>query len=74
MHAIGGKHNDTHMTSFLEDKYLHEQVSSLTYLDWITVVELQVESINEIAKIVTNLKRLGPGMGEYVFDKEHFDD
>ncbi|GMT01282.1 hypothetical protein PENTCL1PPCAC_23456, partial [Pristionchus entomophagus] len=58
LHAIGNKHNDTHMTSFLEDKYLGEQV----------------ESINEVAKIVTNLKRLGPGMGEYVFDKEHFED
>ncbi|GMT29131.1 hypothetical protein PFISCL1PPCAC_28956, partial [Pristionchus fissidentatus] len=57
LHAIGDKHNDTHMTAFLEDKYLHEQV----------------ESINEVAKIVANLKRVGPGMGEYLFDKEHFE-
>ena len=57
LHAVGTAQNDVNMTAFLEDKYLHEQV----------------ESINEIAKIVTNLKRVGPGIGEYTFDKEHFE-
>ncbi|VDM71943.1 unnamed protein product [Strongylus vulgaris] len=46
------------MCDYIESKFLEEQV----------------ESIAQIAKMVTNLKRLGPGMGEYVFDKEHFDD
>ncbi|KIH56091.1 hypothetical protein ANCDUO_13730 [Ancylostoma duodenale] len=46
------------MSDFLESKFLDEQV----------------ESIEQIAKFITNLKRLGPGMGEYVFDKENFDD
>lgn len=43
---------------FLEDKFLREQV----------------ESIEEIGKIVTNLKRAGPGLGEFTFDREYFDD
>ncbi len=45
------------MCDFLEDKYLREQV----------------ESINEIGKFITNLKRVGTGLGEYMFDKEQFD-
>ncbi|WKX88036.1 hypothetical protein Q1695_008001 [Nippostrongylus brasiliensis] len=57
LHAMASAANDAQMTDFLEGKYLEEQV----------------ESISEIAKMVTNLKRLGPGMGEYVFDKEQFD-
>ncbi|TKR93541.1 hypothetical protein L596_007973 [Steinernema carpocapsae] len=58
LHAIAGNNNDAQMCDFLEDKYLREQV----------------ESIEEIAKFITNLKRVGPGLGEYMFDKEHFDD
>ncbi|CAD6184575.1 unnamed protein product [Caenorhabditis auriculariae] len=57
LHGTANSHNDVHMTDFLEEKYLDEQV----------------KSINEIAKMVTSLKRVGPGMGEYVFDKENFD-
>lgn len=45
------------MCDFLEDKYLREQV----------------ESIEEIGKIITNLKRVGAGLGEFMFDKEYFD-
>lgn len=29
----------------------------------------QVESIKEISQFVANLKRVGPGLGEYQFDK-----
>ncbi|GMR50113.1 hypothetical protein PMAYCL1PPCAC_20308, partial [Pristionchus mayeri] len=54
LHAIGDRHNDPHLTLFLEDKHLHQQV----------------ESINKIGKIVTNLRRVGPDMGVYVFDEE----
>ncbi|GMR45834.1 hypothetical protein PMAYCL1PPCAC_16029 [Pristionchus mayeri] len=57
LHALADRNTDPCLTAFLEDKYLHEQV----------------ESINEIAKMVTNLKRVGPGLGEYLFDKEHFE-
>lgn len=42
------------MCDFLEDKFLREQV----------------ESITEIGKMVTNLKRVGKGLGEFMFDKE----
>lgn len=41
------------MCDFLEDKYLREQV----------------ESIEEIGKMITNLKRVGGGLGEFMFDK-----
>ncbi|ETN85233.1 hypothetical protein RB195_007495 [Necator americanus] len=57
LHSKASASNDPHMSDFLESKFLDEQV----------------ESISQIAKMVTNLKRLGSGMGEYVFDKEHFD-
>ena len=42
------------MTDFLEGNYLQEQV----------------RSIKEIGDHITNLKRVGPGLGEYMFDKE----
>ncbi|CAI4226697.1 unnamed protein product [Auanema sp. JU1783] len=57
LHTLSGSVSDAHASDFLEEKFLDEQVNSIA----------------EIAKMVTNLKRLGPGMGEYVFDKEHFD-
>jgi len=33
-------------------------------------LEEQVESIKQLSDYVTNLKRVGPGLGEYMFDKE----
>ncbi|KJH44344.1 ferritin-like protein [Dictyocaulus viviparus] len=57
LHAKADAAHDPHMTDFLESKFLEEQV----------------ESIAEIAKMITNIKRLGPGVGEYVFDHEHFE-
>ncbi len=45
------------LCDYLEGKFLHEQV----------------ESIEEIAKFVTQLKRVGKGVGEYLFDKEFQD-
>lgn len=44
------------MCDFIENHYLTEQV----------------EAIKELADYVTNLKRVGPGMGEYLFDKHNF--
>ena len=42
------------MCDFLEDKYLREQV----------------ESIEEIGRIISHLKRVGKGLGEFMFNKE----
>ena len=41
------------MTNYMEAKLLEEQV----------------ESLKEIADLITLLKRAGPGLGEYMFDK-----
>lgn len=54
LHKLAAQHNDPHMCDFLEDHFLREQV----------------DSIKEIAGHVTNLKRVGPALGEYMFDKE----
>jgi len=37
-------------------------------------LEEQVESIKEVGGYVTKLKRVGPGLGEYMFDKETLGD
>uniref|UniRef100_A0AC34FL44 Ferritin n=1 Tax=Panagrolaimus sp. ES5 TaxID=591445 RepID=A0AC34FL44_9BILA len=57
LHDLAGENNDSQMCDFLEGTFLKEQV----------------ESIEEIGKMITALKRVGPGLGEYMFDKEHFD-
>lgn len=46
------------MTDFIEGHYLQEQV----------------EGMKELAGHITNLKRVGPGLGEYMFDKETLSD
>jgi len=56
LHAISSNANDPSMCDFLENDYLQDQV----------------KSIEEIGKIITNLKRVGGGLGEYMFDKENF--
>jgi ferritin heavy chain len=33
-----------------------------------------VEAIKELSDHITNLKRVGPGLGEYMFDKETLQD
>jgi ferritin heavy chain len=53
LHKIASTHNDNHMTDFLEGNFLEEQV----------------ESMKQIAGYITELKRAGPGLGEYMFDK-----
>ena len=57
MHALATRHNDPNFLDFLETEYLQEQV----------------DSIKEIADHVTNLQRVGEGLGVYVFDKEFRD-
>ncbi|CAG2104742.1 unnamed protein product [Medioppia subpectinata] len=54
LHGIACKNNDPQFQDFLETHYLTEQV----------------DSIKKLADYVTNLKRVGSGLGEYMFDKE----
>ena len=54
LHAVGERHGDHQMCDFVEGEYLKEQV----------------ESIKELSDYVAILKRVGPGLGEYMFDKE----
>jgi len=49
--------NDPEFTDFIEANYLHEQV----------------EAIFELEGYITNLTRVGTGLGEYIFDKEFRD-
>jgi len=53
LHKIADGHGDAQMCDFLETHYLTEQV----------------EASNELAKHIANLKRVGPNIGEYQFDK-----
>jgi ferritin heavy chain len=50
--------SDPHLTNYLEEEFIEEQV----------------KSIKEYGDYITNLRRVGPGLGEYIFDKEEFDD
>ncbi|KAH9518502.1 hypothetical protein Btru_016964 [Bulinus truncatus] len=54
LHKLCTSHEDPQMADFLESEYLEEQV----------------ESIKKIGDYITNLKRVGTGLGEYMFDKE----
>ena len=45
------------MCDFLEEQYL----------------EPEVKEIKELTDHVTNLRRVGPGLGEFMFDKETFE-
>ena len=58
IHAFGSKHSDPHLTDYLEEEFIEEQV----------------KSVREYAGYITNLRRVGPGLGEYIFDKEELDD
>lgn len=53
MHKLADRHGDAQMCDFLETHFLEEQV----------------ESIKQIGDMITNLKRVGTGLGEYLFDK-----
>lgn len=54
IHAVASEAGDANLCDFLETEYLQEQV----------------DAIKEIAEHVTNLKRVGEGLGVYMFDKE----
>lgn len=53
LQKVAADHGDPQMTNFIEEEFLDEQV----------------ESIKQISEYITNLKRVGPGLGEYLFDK-----
>ena len=53
LHQIADKNGDAQMCDFIESHYLTEQV----------------EAIKKLADLITNVKRVGPGLGEYLFDK-----
>ncbi|KAK0175801.1 hypothetical protein PV328_000004 [Microctonus aethiopoides] len=54
LHGFSTTHNDPNFSDFLESEFLQEQV----------------DSIKEIANHVTNLKRVGEGLGVYMFDSK----
>ncbi|XP_077302746.1 ferritin 3 heavy chain homolog [Arctopsyche grandis] len=53
LHTLATDKGDAHLTDFLESDFLAEQV----------------ESIKELSEHITNLKRVGEGLGVYIFDK-----
>merc|ERR1712168_66413 len=54
MHKVVGDKGDAHLCDFLESEYLNEQV----------------DSIKEIADMITKIKRAGDGLGLHLMDKE----
>jgi len=54
LHKVGSSHEDAQFCDFIETEYLEEQV----------------KSIKEIGDHITQLKRVGTGLGEYMYDKE----
>ena len=55
LHQLAASHNDAHLTDYLEEEFLDEQV----------------DAIKELGDMITKLKRAGPeGLGEYLFDKD----
>ncbi|CAL1685371.1 unnamed protein product [Lasius platythorax] len=54
LHGIASTHNDANFLDFLETEFLQEQV----------------DAIKEISDHVTNLERVGEGLGVFIFDKK----
>ena len=54
MHSVADAQNDPQMTDFIEGHFLNEQV----------------DAIKDLADKITNLKRVGDGLGVYLFDKD----
>lgn len=58
IHRIAAEKNDVNLCDFLENEYLQEQV----------------DSMKEISDYVTNLKRVGEGLGVHIFDRQLHDE
>jgi len=54
IHNIAGDRNDPQLCDFLETHYLEEQV----------------KAIKELSDHLTNIERVGTGLGEFIFDKD----
>ena len=54
LHSLASTHNDVHLSDYLESEFLDEQV----------------EAVRHLGEMIVKLKRAGPGLGEYLFDKE----
>lgn len=54
LHGIANSHNDVNLCDFLENEYLQEQV----------------DSIKSLGDLLTNVHRVGEGLGIFVLDKE----
>jgi len=54
LHKTATENTDPQLCDFLETEYLKEQV----------------EAIKKLADLITNLKRVGEGLGVYLFDKD----
>jgi len=58
LHKVADTHEDKQMCDWIESHFLTEQV----------------EAIKELGDYIRQLQRCGPGLGEYMFDKESLDD
>lgn len=54
LHMVASNNNDANLSDFIEGEFLDEQV----------------ESIKQLSEMITKLKRAGPGLGEFIFDKD----
>jgi ferritin heavy chain len=57
VHVIASKHSDPHLTNYIESEFLDEQV----------------KAIKQLGCHITQLKRVGTGLGEYKYDKHLHD-
>jgi len=57
LHTLADSHGDKQFCDFLESHYLEEQV----------------DSIKEFGDLISQAKRCGPGLGEFMFDKNAFE-
>ena len=54
LHEIGFQKKDRHLTDYIENEFLQEQI----------------ENIKTLGIMTTKLLRAGPGLGEFIFDKD----
>ena len=54
MHGLANSHHDPHLSDYLKDEFINERA----------------EVINRLARYVTNLERVGDGLGVYIMDKD----
>ncbi|VDM40978.1 unnamed protein product [Toxocara canis] len=58
LHTIAETTDDAHLSDFVEE----------------VLLEPQVEVMKQMGDLLTSAKRAGPGIGEYLFDRESFGD